>query len=198
MTGSRLVAAFLAWLGRPSGPVGTCRLAATARHARSAPHAPALTDVEAGVVCTASSLTVRLTAPVPVEHGGRDVTTEFKLAKGQSAVFAIDEVGSDAVPRACSGEEAEEPSAATVAFRRNWLSPSRGRWPEVVQRSALSQKLIYAPTGAIVAAPTTSLPEQIGGERNWDYRYVWLRDAAFLHLRAAAGFTSETDAFMHF
>src|SRR5262245_5570189 len=95
MTGSRLVAAFLAWLGRPSGPVGTCRLAATARHARSAPHAPALTDVGAGVVCTASSLTVRLTAPVPVEHGGRDVTTEFKLAEGQSAVFAIDEVGSD-------------------------------------------------------------------------------------------------------
>jgi len=51
------------------------------------------------VVCTASSLTVRLTAPVPVEHGGRDVTTEFKLAEGQSAVFAIDEVGSDALPR---------------------------------------------------------------------------------------------------
>src|SRR5215468_770678 len=112
MTASRLVAAFLAWQGRPSGRVGTCRLAATARHARSAPHAPALAEVEAGVVCTASSLTVRLTAPVPVEPDGRDVTTEFKLAEGQSAVFAIDEVGSDTVPRACSGEEAEELSAA--------------------------------------------------------------------------------------
>jgi len=94
-------------------------------------HAPALTEVEAGVVFTASSLTVRLTAPVPVEHDGRDVTTECKLAEGQSAVFAIDEVDSDAVPRACSGEEAEELSAATVAFRRNWLSrpeAGHGRW----------------------------------------------------------------------
>src|SRR5262249_59298981 len=109
----------------------------------------ALTDVEARVVCTASSLTVRLTAPVPVEHSGRDVTTEFKLAAGVTLAEAQDQVGSDAVPRACSGEEAEALSAATVAFRRDWLSPSRGRWPEVVQRSALSQKLIYAPTGAI-------------------------------------------------
>jgi len=90
--------------------------------------------VEAGVVFTASSLTVRLTAPVPVEHDGRDGTTEFKLAEGQSAVFAIDEVDSDAVPRACSGEEGEELSAATVAFRRNWLSrpgAGRGRWCSV-------------------------------------------------------------------
>jgi len=130
-----------------------------------------LTEVEAGVVFTASELTVRLTATVPVEHDDRDVTAEFKLAEGESAVFAIDEVGSGAMPRACSSEEAEELLAATVAFWRNWLSASRyrGRWREVVHRSALTLKLLtYAPTGAMVAAPTTSLPEQIGGERNWD------------------------------
>ncbi len=161
-----------------------------------------LTEVEAGVVFTASSSAVGLTATVPVEHDGRDVTAEFKLAEGESAMFAMDEAGSDAVPRPCSGEEAEELLAATVAFWRNWLSASRyrGRWREVVHRSALTLKLLtYAPTGAIVAAPTTSLPEQVGGERNWDYRYVWIRDAAFcVYALLRLGFTSEADAFINF
>ena len=161
-----------------------------------------LTEVETGAVFTASSLTVGLTATVPVKHDDRDVTAEFTLAEGESAVLALDEVGSGAVPRPCSGGEAEELLAATVAFWRNWLSASRyrGRWREVVHRSALTLKLLtYAPTGAIVAAPTTSLPEQIGGERNWDYRYVWVRDAAFcVYALLRLGFTSEADAFAQF
>src|SRR5215470_1350935 len=161
-----------------------------------------VTEVAVGGVFTAPELAVRLTATVPVEHDDRDVTAEFKLAEGESAVFAIDEVGSGAMPRACSSEEAEELLAATVAFWRNWLSASRyrGRWREVVHRSALTLKLLtYAPTGAIVAAPTTSLPEQIGGERNWDYRYVWIRDAAFcVYALLRLGFTSEADAFVEF
>ncbi len=165
-------------------------------------HPHAITEVEAGTVFTASSLTLGLTATVPVEHDDRDVTAEFKLAEGESAVFAMDEVGNDAVPRGCSGEEAKELLVGTVAFWRNWLSASRyrGRWREVVHRSALTLKLLtYAPTGAIVAAPTTSLPEQIGGERNWDYRYVWVRDAAFcVYALLRLGFTSEADAFMRF
>jgi GH15 family glucan-1,4-alpha-glucosidase len=161
-----------------------------------------LTEVEAGVVFTAPGLTVGLTATVPVEHNGRDVTAEFNLAEGESAVFALDEAGSSAKPIACSGEDAEKLLAATAAFWRNWLSASRyrGRWREVVHRSALTLKLLtYAPTGAIVAAPTTSLPEQIGGERNWDYRYVWIRDAAFcVYALLRLGFTSEADAFVQF
>jgi GH15 family glucan-1,4-alpha-glucosidase len=165
-----------------------------------APHT--LTEVAAGVVFTAPGSAVGLTATVPFEHDARDVTAEFKLAEGESAVFALDEAGSDAVLRPCSGEEAVELLAATVAFWRNWLSASRyrGRWREVVHRSALTLKLLtYAPTGAIVAAPTTSLPEQIGGERNWDYRYVWVRDAAFcVYALLRLGFTSEADAFMQF
>jgi GH15 family glucan-1,4-alpha-glucosidase len=164
------------------------------------PHA--LTEAESGVVFTAPSLTIGLSATVPVEHDDRDVTAEFMLAEGESAVFALDEVGRDAVPRACSSQDAEELLAATVAFWRNWLSAScyRGRWREVVHRSALTLKLLtYAPTGAIVAAPTTSLPEQIGGHRNWDYRYVWVRDAAFcVYALLRLGFTSEADAFVQF
>jgi GH15 family glucan-1,4-alpha-glucosidase len=161
-----------------------------------------LTEVEGGVVFTAPELTVGLTATVPVEHDDRDVTAEFKLAEGESAVFALDEVGSDAVLRPCSAEEALELLAVTARFWRNWLSASqyRGRWREVVHRSALTLKLLtYAPTGAIVAAPTTSLPEQIGGQRNWDYRYVWIRDAAFcVYALLRLGFTSEADAFVQF
>ena len=115
-------------------------------------------------------------------------------------MFALDEVSGGAVPRGCSAGEAKELGDATIAFWRNWLSASRyrGRWREVVHRSALTLKLLtYAPTGAIVAAPTTSLPEQIGGERNWDYRYVWVRDAAFcVYALLRLGFTSEADAFM--
>jgi hypothetical protein len=92
-----------------------------------------LTEVEAGVVFTAPGLTVGLTATVPVEHDDRDVTAEFNLAEGESAVFALDEAGSGAKPIACSGEEAEELLAATAAFWRSWLSASRyrtggGRW----------------------------------------------------------------------
>ena len=89
---------------------------------------------------------------------------------------------------------------ATVAFWRRWLGRSRysGRWREMVHRSALTLKLLtYAPTGAIVAAPTTSLPEQLGGARNWDYRYTWIRDAAFtLYALLRLGFTEEAGAFM--
>ena len=89
---------------------------------------------------------------------------------------------------------------ATVAYWRRWLAHSRyeGRWREMVHRSALTLKLLtYAPTGALVAAPTSSLPEQLGGERNWDYRYTWIRDAAFsLYGLLRLGFTEEAAAFM--
>ena len=151
----------------------------------------------------AERLTLALTASVPLEmrRPGRAVARSSSH-EGESAVFALDRVGDGVEPRGCPRAEAEEQFAATVAFWRHWLSASRyrGRWREMVHRSALTLKLLtYAPTGAIVAAPTTSLPEQIGGERNWDYRYVWVRDAAFcVYALLRLGFTEEAEAFMGF
>jgi GH15 family glucan-1,4-alpha-glucosidase len=156
-----------------------------------------------GVAVFASDgLSLALTATVPVEADGPDVRADFKLAEGESAVFALDQIGGEVAPRGCARTEAEEQFAATVAYWRHWLSASRyrGRWREMVHRSALTLKLLtYAPTGAIVAAPTTSLPEQLGGDRNWDYRYVWVRDAAFcVYALLRLGFTGEASAFMDF
>ena len=151
---------------------------------------------------SARPMSLALTATVPVERDGMDVRARFKLSEGESAVFALDRVGADVAPRSCPHAEAEAQFTATVEFWRRWLSASRyrGRWREMVHRSALTLKLLtYAPTGAIVAAPTTSLPEQIGCERNWDYRYVWIRDAAFcVYALLRLGFTDEARSFMSF
>jgi GH15 family glucan-1,4-alpha-glucosidase len=148
------------------------------------------------------SMSLALTATVPVEADGVDARSRFKLHEGDSVVFALDRIGDDVVPRACPRAEAEDQFEATVRFWRHWLAGSRyhGRWREMVNRSALVLKLLtYAPTGAIVAAPTTSLPERIGGERNWDYRYVWVRDAAFaVYALLRLGFAGEAEAFMRF
>jgi GH15 family glucan-1,4-alpha-glucosidase len=153
-------------------------------------------------VFESAKLSLGLTATVPLEADGLDARAEFKLAEGESAVFALDQVGGEVAPRRCARTEAEEQFSTTVAYWRTWLSASkyRGRWREMVHRSALTLKLLtYAPTGAIVAAPTTSLPEQLGGERNWDYRYVWVRDAAFcVYALLRLGFTGEAEAFMNF
>ncbi|WP_217698500.1 glycoside hydrolase family 15 protein [Streptacidiphilus griseoplanus] len=154
------------------------------------------------VLFSSSELSLTLTSDVPLECDGRDVRARFKLLEGEAAVFALDHLGSGLAQRGCPQAEAEEEFQATVGFWRRWLAGSayRGRWREMVQRSALTLKLLtYAPTGAIVAAPTAGLPEQIGGERNWDYRYVWIRDAAFcVYALLRLGFTSEAEAFMGF
>ncbi|MFC3571939.1 glycoside hydrolase family 15 protein [Streptomyces yaanensis] len=153
-------------------------------------------------VFESAGLSLALTATMPLEGDDVDVWADFKLGEGESAVFALDQVGDALAPRMCARVEAEQQFATTVAYWRHWLSASRyrGRWREMVHRSALTLKLLtYAPTGAIVAAPTTSLPERLGGERNWDYRYVWVRDAAFcVYALLRLGFTGEAEAFMKF
>jgi GH15 family glucan-1,4-alpha-glucosidase len=116
-------------------------------------------------------------------------------------VFVLRQLcGRDECGCAPTAEESQELFEQTVGFWQGWLSQCqyRGRWRETVHRSALTLKLLtFEPTGAIVAAPTCSLPESIGGGRNWDYRYTWIRDAAFsLYGLLRLGFTSEAAAFV--
>lgn len=148
------------------------------------------------------ALALSLSTHCPLEAvGGGDVRSRFTIQAGETATFVLDFVESDELPPPwCDADVAAE-FDATVAFWRGWLRRSHysGRWREMVHRSALTLKLLtYAPTGAIVAAPTTSLPEQLGGARNWDYRYTWMRDAAFtLYALLRLGFTEEAGAFMN-
>src|SRR6266536_5126048 len=131
---------------------------------------------------------------------GRDVRARIALRAGETATFVLDRVEPGEMPVPYSEADIAAEFDATVAFWRRWVGRSRysGRWREMVHRSALTLKLLtYAPTGAIVAAPTTSLPEELGGARNWDYRYTWIRDAAFtLYALLRLGFTEEAGAFM--
>jgi GH15 family glucan-1,4-alpha-glucosidase len=102
-------------------------------------------------------------------------------------------------PRRISPAELQQMTGDTANFWRDWVHRStyRGRWREMVSRSAMTLKLMtYAPTGALVAAPTTGLPEQTGGERNWDYRYTWIRDASFsVYALLGLGYAGEAAAF---
>ena len=158
---------------------------------------------EHGATFHTRDLTLSLNSPVPLHRGEHGVLADFALSAGETATFILERVTRG--HHRDSAIEPEETAAAfedTLAFWRRWLSTSgyRGRWREMVHRSALVLKLLtYAPTGAIVAAPTAALPEVIGGERNWDYRYTWVRDAAFsVHALLRLGFTEEASAFMDF
>ena len=128
------------------------------------------------------------------------VHATFELDAGSAQTFVLERVPADHICRPFPERETAGAFEATVGYWRRWLHQSRyrGRWREMVNRSALTLKLLtYAPTGAIVAAPTCSLPEQLGGERNWDYRYTWIRDAAFsLYGLLRLGFSEEAAAFM--
>ena len=155
---------------------------------------------EHGVVFRTPRLSLALQTTTAITCDGRDVECEFTLRDGESVTFVLERVDEDYVPRRYSEEETREAYERTIAYWRGWLAQCRyrGRWRETVLRSALTLKLLtFKPTGAIVAAPTTSLPEQLGGERNWDYRYTWIRDAAFsLYALLRLGFTEEAEAFM--
>jgi GH15 family glucan-1,4-alpha-glucosidase len=161
-----------------------------------APHQVQLVDgIGAVFTSTHGRLVLRSTTVLRIE--GDAVVAEPNLAEGSSIDFVLSWDG-EVVP--LRPGEVDSWLAATQRYWRRWIAGSRyrGRYREMVERSALVLKLlVHDPTGALVAAPTTSLPESLGGTRNWDYRYTWLRDASFtLYALMRLGFTSEAGAFM--
>lgn len=147
-------------------------------------------------------LSLGLATRVPLKPEAKGVSAEFGLEEGQTATFLLQDIPhGSGCGISLSEMEAMEGFKQTVTYWRRWISKCSytGRWREIVHRSALALKLLtYEPTGAIVAAPTCSLPEGVGGERNWDYRYTWVRDAAFtLYALMRIGFTEEAAQFMH-
>jgi GH15 family glucan-1,4-alpha-glucosidase len=140
-----------------------------------------------------------LCSTVAMEQQSQNAVSEFSLQAGESATFLLGEgrPQQQRLETECVGERFQE----TSRFWRKWIAKSKytGRWREIVNRSALMLKLLTSSKhGSLIAAPTFSLPEKIGGERNWDYRFTWLRDAAFtLYALIRLGFVDETGAFFN-
>ena len=145
--------------------------------------------------------TIRLRSDIALGIEGNRVRARHVLGPGERAFCTLSWADGLAVPE--NVDDAEARIAATTRFWRAWLGRARmpdHRFGELIQRSALAIKgLTYMPTGATVAALTTSLPETPGGERNWDYRYTWMRDATFtLQALHWLNLDWEADEFMQF
>ncbi len=138
----------------------------------------------------------RLVRPEADGEGAVHATLTLRAGQMRGLVLETDSAGP---PRDIRVAEVQQLFDDTAAFWKSWLSRSTytGRWREMLDRSAITLKLMtYAPTGGLVAAPTAGLPEQVGGERNWDYRYTWVRDASFsVYSLLGMGFTEEAAAF---
>ncbi len=161
--------------------------------------------VSGGLVFTSKgedglALKLRADIPLTIEPDGK-VTAEFTLEEGESACFILEEArpGEDAAS-SCEWFSSDA-FKRTSNYWRRWLSYSKynGRWSEMVHRSALALKLLTSREhGSVIAAPCFGFPNEIGGERNWDYRYTWIRDASFtVYGLMRLGFTDSAGAFMN-
>ncbi len=180
------------------GAVHFCLECAPAFNYARTPHAARLVD--GGVLFEAEKDRMVLCGPGPWEIENGKAITQFTLQPNETAEFTLRYITKPDDPGMTAPVEGNRLMKETLAFWREWLSCCKyeGRWRENVLRSALTLKLLtHHPTGAIVAAPTCSLPEEIGGVRNWDYRYTWVRDAAFtVYSLIRLGFTEEATAFI--
>ena len=155
-----------------------------------------------GALFSAKGEQLGLTTPVELHGSESGVEAEFVLNGGEMVTFLLRHTDAESALQPIDPDfDAAGAYDETVRFWRRWLGGVRyrGRWREMVHRSAMTLKLLtFAPTGAIVAAATTSLPEEMGGSRNWDYRYTWIRDAAFtVYGFVRLGLTHEAERFMH-
>jgi GH15 family glucan-1,4-alpha-glucosidase len=136
-------------------------------------------------------------AGITLEPAGDGLRWTRTLREGETGGVVLESMGGQ--PRRVTPAEAQELADETARFWGSWLRRSTytGRWREMVGRSAMTLKLLtYGPTGAPIAAPTAGLPEQTGGERNWDYRYTWIRDGSFsIYALLGLGFLDEAAAF---
>jgi len=152
------------------------------------------------VVFETPELALRLRSTVPLTVRGGDAVAEFTLRANEAAAFVLEEAGSGSSPSTDLLAFCERSFDDTSKFWRRWIGRCqyRGRWQDMINRSALVLKLLTSePHGSIVAAATFSLPEEIGGVRNWDYRYTWIRDSSFvLYALLRLGFTDEARSFM--
>jgi GH15 family glucan-1,4-alpha-glucosidase len=157
---------------------------------------PWVTRLDGGLHAVAGPDALCLWDNVPMRGEALTTVADFEVSEGQRIPFVLAwHPSHKPIPQAVGAESALE---RTEAWWRAWCARCKyeGEWPEAVARSLITLKaLTYGPTGGIVAAPTTSLPEQIGGVRNWDYRYCWLRDATFtLYALMLAGYKEEAAA----
>ena len=180
------------------GAVRFCLECAPAFNYARTPHTARLVD--GGVLFEAEKDRMVLRGPGPWKIENGKAITQFTLQPNETAEFTLRYIAKPDDPGMTAPVEGNRLMKETLAFWREWLSCCKyeGRWRENVLRSALTLKLLtHHPTGAIVASPTCSLPEEIGGVRNWDYRYTWVRDAAFtVYSLIRLGFTEEATAFI--
>jgi len=157
---------------------------------------PWVQQVDGGISAIAGPDRLRLITPVTLKGEDFKTVAAFTVSEGQRVPFTLTWFPSHHDPP--EDLDPEESLKWTTTWWREWSGrcQSNGRWHEPVRRSLITLKaLTYAPTGGIVAAPTTSLPERIGGIRNWDYRYCWVRDATFtLYALVNAGYVEEARA----
>jgi GH15 family glucan-1,4-alpha-glucosidase len=160
--------------------------------------------VEGGVKFHAPGQHLAFGSSIALRRVRKGVGAEFTLKEGEKASFQLQGLAPEGGEAKIFWTEGERDQLfhLTIEYWRNWISKCtyRGRWREMVNRSALVLKLLtYEPTGAIIAAPTCSLPESLGGPRNWDYRYSWVRDAAFtVYSLLRIGFRDEATQFLGF
>lgn len=156
---------------------------------------------EKEILFHSNGLTLRLKAGIPLQIKDNDVYAEFTLKATESTEFVLEIADNKTSKGDNISDMVTQSLFRTVDFWKEWIARStyRGRWRDVVNRSCLVLKLLSSSRyGSMVAAPTFSLPETIGGKRNWDYRYTWIRDASFtVYSLIRLGYSREAGRFMN-